>query len=382
NMLKLRTAYGEVGNEDVGGYYPWRATYENAQNAGEAGFIQSSLGNRDLKWEVSRSFDVAVEFALFNRLRGSIEFFNRYSDNLLFSVPLSYSTGHTNQDMNTGTMYNRGVEIELSGDILTTPDFTWDATVNATHYKNKVTKLPVDPYTSGVHKIEEGHSRYDFYLRQWRGVDPATGSSLYVVDPQYLESSESLVEVGGVTYTTDHQEALYDYCGNSIPKLSGGLTTNLKYRDFSLTMSFYFQVGGKMYDSGYAGLMSPGTSSLSYSTVHKDIMNRWQKPGDITDVPRISNGSDASSLYASSDRFLISSDMLELSNINFGYSIPKHINKVLGISSLRFYVSAENVFQITRRKGIYPRKTVGGYSSNMDVYLPARVFTVGMNLNF
>lgn len=382
NMLKLRTAYGEVGNDDVGGYYPWRATYENAQNAGEAGFIQSSLGNRDLKWEVSRSFDVAVEFALFNRLRGSIEFFNRYSDNLLFSVPLSYSTGHTNQDMNTGTMYNRGVEIELSGDILTTPDFTWDATVNATHYKNKVTKLPVDPYTSGVHKIEEGHSRYDFYLRQWRGVDPATGSSLYVVDPQYLESSESLVEVGGVTYTTDHQEALYDYCGNSIPKLSGGLTTNLKYRDFSLTMSFYFQVGGKMYDSGYAGLMSPGTSSLSYSTVHKDIMNRWQKPGDITDVPRISNGSDASSLYASSDRFLISSDMLELSNINFGYSIPKHINKVLGISSLRFYVSAENVFQITRRKGIYPRKTVGGYSSNMDVYLPARVFTVGMNLNF
>lgn len=382
NMLKLRTAYGEVGNDDIGSYYPWRATYENAANANEAGFIQASLGNRNLKWEVSRSFDVAVEFALLNRFRGSFEFFNRYSDNLLFSVPLSYSTGHTDQDMNAGTMYNRGFEFEFTADIIKTRKFSWDATINATHYKNKVTKLPVDPYNSGVHRIEEGHSRYEFYLRQWKGVDPATGSSLYKIDPQYLETSESLVTIGDNTYTTNHQEAIYEYCYNSIPKIMGGLTTNLKYRDFSLTMTFYYQLGGKMYDTGYSGLMSPGTSSLSYSTVHKDIMKRWQKPGDITDVPRISNGSDSSSLYASSTRFLISSDMLELTNVNLGYSLPKHINKILGVSSLRFYGSAENVFQLTKRRGIYPRKTVGGYSSNMDVYLPSRVFTIGMNLNF
>lgn len=382
NLLKLRASYGEVGNDDIGGYYPWRATYSNAQNAEEAGYIQSSLGNKNLKWEVSHSFDVALEFALFDNIRGSIEYFDRRSSNLLFSVPLSLSSGVESQDMNAGCMYNKGVEIEISADILNRQDFTWKVSANASHIKNRVTDLPVDPFISGRHKVEEGHSRYEFYLKQWIGVDPQTGSSLYLPNETALESSESLVDVDGITYTTDIDEALEDYCGDAMPKLTGGFSTNLMYKGFNLDLNFFYQLGGKMYDTAYSTLMSPGTGSLSYSNLHVDMLKRWQKPGDITDVPRISNGSDSNDLTGVSSRWLISSDMLELATINFGYTFPDNWISRFGLSALKLYFSAENVFQITKRQGIYPRKNISGYSSNGDVYLPSRVFTMGLNLTF
>jgi len=382
NLLKIRSAYGEVGNDDVGGYYPWRATYEKAQNADEPGYIQSSLGNRNLKWEVSRNFDIALEFVLWNRFRGTLEYFNRQSDNLLFSVPLSPSSGMQDQDMNTGSMYNRGIEFELTYDIFRRRDLQWSVTLNATHMKNKITKLPVDPFTSSHHRIQEGESRYNFYLRQWKGVDPATGNSYYVVDDKFRESSEALIEINGQTYTTNINEAEYAIVANAIPTFSGGLTTSASYKGFSLSLSFYYQLGGKMYDASYSSLMSPGTGSLSYQALHTDMLRRWQKPGDITDVPRISNGSDATNLTGASDRWLVSSDMLELTNINFGYTFPKGWTNFLGVSELRLYTSANNVFQITARKGIYPRKNVSGYSSNGDVYLPSKVFNFGLNVTF
>jgi outer membrane receptor protein involved in Fe transport len=383
NLLKLRSAYGEVGNDDIGGYYPWRATYEKSQNANESGYIQSSLGNVDLQWEVSRNFDVALEFGLWNRFRGTLEFFNRQSSNLLFSVPISPSSGMTSQDVNAGSMYNRGFEVELTYDILQNRDWQWSVTFNATSMKNKITKLPVEPYTSSLHRIQEGESRYNFYLRQWVGVDPATGNSLYVVDDQYLDTSESLVEIDGQTYTTKLDEAKYGIVGNAIPDITGGLTTQASYKGFSLSLSFYYQLGGKMYDTAYANLMSPSTGSLSYQALHVDMLRRWQQPGDVTDVPRISNnGNDATNLYGTSSRWLVSSDMLELTNINFGYTFPKKFTNRLGIQNIRLFTSANNVFSITARKGIYPRRNVSGYSSNGDVYLPSRVFNFGLDVTF
>lgn len=384
DLLKLRASYGEVGNDDVGGYYPWRATYEPAQNAGEAGYIQASLGNKNLKWEVSHNLDVALEASFLNRYTATVEFFNRQSSNLLFSVPLSPSTGMESQDMNAGTMYNRGVEIELGARIIEKKDFSWGVNFNGTHIKNRITKLPIDPFVDGVHKVEEGHSRYEFWLRQWAGVDPATGNSLYVPTEEALSESESLVTIDGVTYTTSRNEAEYDYAGESMPKFTGGLSTDLSYKGFSLALTFYYQLGGQMYDGTYAQLMAPGTGSLSYSTMHVDMLNRWQKPGDVTNVPRISNGSDATDLEAAtSTRWLISSNMLELTNINFGYTFSEQLIKPLGVQGLKLYFAADNVFQITKRKGTYPRMNAfSGYASNGDTYLPARVFTLGLNITF
>ena len=130
--------------------------------------------------------------------------------------------------------------------------------------------------------MEEGHSRYEFYLRQWAGVDPATGNSIYVPDPELTVESVDLVEVDGKTYTTNVNEAIYDWAGESTPKVSGGLNTNVSWKNLSLSLLFNFQLGGKMYDVGYSDLMTQPSGSASLtSNKHVDILNRWQKPGDF-----------------------------------------------------------------------------------------------------
>jgi TonB-linked SusC/RagA family outer membrane protein len=385
DLLKLRASYGEVGNDNLDSYYPWRATYEPAQNAAEAGYIQSTLGNRDLQWEVSRNVDVALEFSFLNhRFSGSVEWFNRQSSNLLFSVPLSPSTGVDAVDLNAGTMFNRGVEIDFTAQIIRNTDFQWMAGFNATYLKNEVTSLPVDPFVSSIFKIEEGHARYDYWLRQWKGVYAATGDCLYLPTEEAItDASANLVTVDGETYTTNIEEALYDYSGTASPKVSGGFSTSAAYKGVSLSLNFYYQLGGKMYDMAYSSLMSPVSSSLAYSALHEDILRRWQQEGDQTDVPRMANTGATSLNAANSTRWLISSNLLELANVNLSYDFPKKWMDRLDIGGLRIYAAADNVFQLTKRQGIYPRRNIfSGYSSNGDVYLPARVFTLGLNLTF
>jgi hypothetical protein len=287
------------------------------------------------------------------------------------------------------------VEFDINGKPVKTADFTWTVGLNATFLKNKITELPIEPYNDLPHRVEVGHSRYDFYLRQWAGVDPATGNSIYVPDPSFLEGyvpeegetapavSENLVEVNGKTYTTELDEALRDWSGSAMPKVSGGISTSFSWKGLTLSLLFNYQLGGQMYDSGYNTLMTEAYgSALPGSTRHVDILNRWQQPGDITNVPRIEFGN--ADLYAgSSTRWLISSDMLELANASLTYDIPRRWLRTYGVQGLRVYASGDNLLLFTKRQGIYPRKNIfSGYAGNADVYLPARVLSLGLNLTF
>ncbi len=376
--LKLRLSYGEVGNDNVGGYFPWVASYAPSNNATEAGYVQSSMGNKDLKWEVSRNFDVAVEFGFCNRLSGTLEFFTRKSSNLLFEIPLSPSTGFDSQDRNSGSMKNYGVEFQASLKILDASKWKWGIDFNGTYLKNKITSLPVDPFIdSNVFRIEEGYSRYEFYLKDWRGVDPATGNCIYAS----IEGAKNIVTVDGEEYTTSLSEAAYCYGGSGLPSFTGGFSTSLSYGNLSLTATLYYQLGGKAYDTAYSNLMTP--NQRSYNNLSVDILKRWQKAGDITKVPRLSDGSDATDLIGeNSTRWLVSSDMLELANVVLSYQLPKSFLRSFGISSLRVYASGENLLQITKRKGLFPRQNTSGYTNNGDTFAPARVFTAGVNLSF
>ncbi|GHT62214.1 SusC/RagA family TonB-linked outer membrane protein [Bacteroidia bacterium] len=386
DLLKLRVSYGEVGNDEIGSYYAWQASYEKSANGDEAGYIKERvLNNPSLQWEVSHSSDVALEFDLFkNRLSGTVEYFNRQSSNLLFSIPQPPSAALTSAYMNAGDMYNRGVEVDLHGKPIQTKDWVWNVGINATWLKNQITYLPVEPYNSGVHRIEEGHSRYEFYLRQWAGVDPATGNSIYVPTEAALESSTTLVEVDGKTYTTKVAEAIFDWSGVATPKVSGGITTGVTWKGISLNLLFSYQLGGKMYDSGYGDLMvGTSGSSLPGSNRHIDLLNRWQKPGDVTNVPRIEDFGNPDLNAGTSTRWLISSDMLELANVTLSYDFPKLLTRQFSVQGLRVYASGDNLLLFTKRQGIYPRKNIfSGYASNPDVYLPARVFTFGLNITF
>jgi len=380
DMLKIRTSYGYVGNDDLGSYYPWRSTYQTAQYGDEGGYIIGSLGNKDLKWEVSRNFDAAIEFEIFKKFRGSFEIYNRVSSNLLFSVPLTRSSGSSSEYQNAGTMYNRGFEFELAADWIKTKNWKFSTNFNLTYLKNKITKLPIDPFQSSYFKIEEGHSRYDFYVRQWEGVDPNTGNSLYLPDDP--TTAQYLVEVDGKQYTTNINEAKWDWEGCGLAPWTGGLNIHVAYKQLSLDMTWAFQLGGQMYDTSYYQLMYPNYNS-TYQNLSTDILKAWTQPGDITNVPRLADGDDATDLMAAgSTRWLISSNELDLANFILTYTFRKKQISKLGLSAAKIYVSGENMISFTKRQGLFPRFIQGGYTSNGDNYAPSRVFTAGVQISF
>lgn len=391
DMLKLRASYGLVGNDDVDSYYPWMATYVSRPNGTAPGYLQSSLGSTTLTWEESANFDAAVEFSLGNgAFAGTIEFFNRESSNLLFSVPQPLSSGVDDVDMNAGTMYNRGIEFTFDWRAVKTRDFQWNINGNVTWLKNRITSLPIDPYTSSPYKIEEGHSRYEFWLRQWEGVNPETGYSLFLADtgnPDFAFADDELISYNGKMCTENIEHAKWDWSGNAMPPFIGGFGTQLRWRNFTLGLDFYYQLGGIYSDSTYGSLMTTTTSSAGspgYHKLHVDILNRWQKAGDVTNVPKVSGTTDATNIDAgSSTRWLTSSNMLELTNVYLSYDMPAKALNALRIEGLKFYFSADNTFLLTPRRGMFPRRTTySGYDGNSNLYLPARTFSLGMKVNF
>lgn len=391
--LKLRLSYGETGNNNIlkgNGdpfYYPYQDLYDLNYNNGKlpAGGILKSKNqvNESVTWEVNKQTNIGLDFNIFNsKLSGSVEFFNRVSDNLLFNVPLSVSTGFTSVPQNIGSMYNRGVEVTLNSEILKMANgFSWDATLNATSFINKVTKMPVETpvIKYSTTRLEEGHSIYDYYLRKWEGVDPRDGSSLYAFDPAKGTFDEAgnpyaFRTINGQKYTTDHNYAAYDYFGSSIPKVSGGFTNRFNYKGFNLSVLLTYSLGGKTYDAAYQSLMSYSAGA----SLHPDILKSWQKPGDQTDVPRF-DATKSSQINATSSRWLISSNYLSLKNITLGYTVPSSLVGKIGVKGLSAYISGDNLGFICKRKGLNPQVSFGGTTNN--TYVTARIFTFGVNVN-
>jgi len=391
DLLKFRASYGLVGNDDVSGYYPWMAEYTKRPNGTAPGYMQTTLGSETLTWEESANLDIALEWNLFKgRFNGTLEFFNRQSSNLLFEIPLPKSAGITSKWMNAGTMYNRGVEFTFDVNVINRKNFNWNINGNVTYLRNKITYLPVDAYTSSPYKIEQGHPRYEFWLRQWMGVNPDNGYCLYEADvdnPDYVWADGELFEYKGVTVTENIEHAKYDWSGIAMPPFIGGLGMNFTLFRFTLTFDTLFQLGGRYYDSTYAALMSAYTGSSAapgYHKLHVDVLNRWQNPGDVTDTPRFTGTTDYKNTDAgSSTRWLTTSNMFELTNINLAYDLPVKACAAMGIKGLKFYVSGDNMLMISARQGMVPRRTTySGYDGNSDLYLPARTFSFGTKLNF
>ncbi|MBL7741251.1 MAG: SusC/RagA family TonB-linked outer membrane protein [Chitinophagaceae bacterium] len=385
DQLKLRGSYGSTGIEAGIGYYPYQGLYGLGFNNNSAGgVLQTALPNYDLTWEASNSLDVGIDFSLLKgRLSGSAEFFNRQSKDLIFDVPQPLSNGgatggNFSVATNIGSMYNRGFELQLIGEVFRGKDFGWTATLNATTFKNEVTKMPETPkeIISFPHQLAEGHSRYDFFLRDFYGVDPADGAALYRNVIAYSPANSRIF--GKDTVTTLYSNARQVYAGkSSIPDVYGSFANTFRYKDISLTVLFTYQLGGYAYDNGYAGLMGPG--SQYGGGQHVDILKRWQKAGDITNVPRMQND-QGTNFAGSSTRFLISATHLQLNSINLAYNLPKSFLSRIGADNARVFVSAENVYLFAKRKGMLVNQNFDGQNSN--TYPPARLVTAGVNINF
>lgn len=385
NDLRIRGSFGEVGNDshisNTGlNFYVNQPTYAlGYDNQSEGGIISNGIGAPDLKWEKNVQSDIALEFSTFkNRFSGSVEYYNRKTDGLIFEVPNPLSLGLDNRIENIGSMYNHGIEVSLNAMIVKTADFSWDFNVNASTIKNKITSLPQDEIINGTKKYAVGSSIYDYWLRDWYGVDAADGYALYVSDPKLIVAGDAEQRVvNGVNVTTNHTKALYHYAGSALPDLFGSFSNTFKYKGLELSLMFTYQLGGKTYDSNYASLMHTG--SQYGSALSADILDRWQKPGDITNVPRLDINRNTQS-SAASDRWLIDSDYLSFRQANLAYNLPKNLIDKLGIDNMKFFVNGENLILFTKKKGMDPTQNFNGTTQNR--FSPARIISLGLSLNF
>jgi hypothetical protein len=273
-------------------------------------------------------------------------------------------------------MYNRGVELQLSGDIVRSKDFTWNLITNWTMLKNKVTKLPgSQPIVSGTKRREEGYDFYQFWLRQYAGVDPSDGSALYVPDYTTTIAATAKRTVNGVEYVTVQSNALFDRSGSAIPDLTGSFTNTFSYKAFTLSALAVYQIGGKFYDSQYAGYMGATTYGGS---LHKDLLNAWTPSNTTSNIPRLDNGA-INNINAASTRWLIDASYFAIRNVSLSYILPKKLLGKIDISSARVFVTGENLGLFSKRKGLNPSESFDG--TNSTTYPQARILSVGLNVS-
>ena len=384
NMLKLKASFGQQGNDDlllpagksVGGsqknFYPWMDQYSvmGANGIFSDGTLFAK-GNKDITWETSTSYNVGLEFALFNnRLNGSAEYFARKSSDMLYNKPIAGSMGYTYIPMNVGSMTNSGFELDLSYQIFNRKNFSWDVNFNATFVKNKINELHPDlkgQLIDGSSIYEEGESMYRMYLVKYAGVDEETGKALYWAKDkdgkEYATANYSLAQTNKAG--TD----------NLMPKVYGGFGTSIEAYGFDASIQLSYQLGGQIYDSGYRFMMAGKGEGQNW---HKDIYNAWTPANTKTDVPRL-NAQD-SFTNALSDRWLISSNYLSINNITVGYTLPSNLVKKMFIEKLRVYFTADNVGLIAKRKGLDPRQSYT--TSTNSLYSPIRTISGGISLTF
>lgn len=378
DMLKFKISYGLQGNDNLmyeGGlyrnYYPYQDQYTLANSNGDFSTSLYYKGNKDITWETSHSFNTGFDFTFWGgKLSGSAEYFSRKTTDMLYFKPVSPSIGYSRMPMNVGSMVNRGIELDLNSTIIDTKNYTWAVNLNLTHFKNKVLKLAPElngQLIDGSRIYREGESMYQVYLPKYAGVNPETGESQWALMKP---------DADGNTITTSYSVASENRFGSGdiLPKVYGGFGTSFTAYGFDLSVSFAYQLGGRILDYTYRSLMSVEAKG---SAMHKDMLNAWTPENKNTDVPRL----NASDLYTNrlTDRFLTSSDYLSLQNITFGYTLPKQLTRKFQVDNIRLYFVADNVALWTARKGLDPRQ---GYVSADNVYSPIRTISGGISLSF
>jgi TonB-linked SusC/RagA family outer membrane protein len=379
DFLKLRVSFGQQGNDNIGNYYAYLDQF--TMSGADGVFSDATLaykGNKDLTWEKSNAFDVAIDFELWKgRLSGSIDYYNRTTKDMLYYKPVAVSNGYSSIPMNIGSMRNRGIEIDLHSKIINTRNIQWQLDFNISHNSNEILELSPDlngELIDGNRIYQEGKSMYQLYLVKYAGVDPANGMALYWAKD--ANGNEYATSDWSVARTSNRQAT-----GNLQSKFSGGIGTSLYAYGFDLSIQTSYQSGGKCYDYGYQGYMHNGGSADTGQSWHKDILKAWTPENPNTDVPRLA----ASDLYtdSSSDRWLVSSAYFAINNITLGYTLPKSWTRKLKIDSIRLYGSADNVALWSARKGLDPRTSViYGYGGYYSSYNALRTITGGIKLTF
>ena len=388
NMLKVKLSYGSQGNDAIGSYmYTDLYSVSNDGNDGIS-IMFGQKGNERITWETNANLNAGVEFGLWNdRLSGSVDVFYRKTTDMLFSVPVAPSMGYSSYYDNIGDMANTGIELVLNGDIVRTPNVVWSVNANLTWVKNEVLKLPesrkdrvVDGHAgfiSGSTFLAEGLPLNTLYIHEYLGVDPETGKSTW--NQHLLEKDEDgnitkdewekTTKYGDISSDPESKK-LYD---STLADVFGGFGTSLYAYGFDLSIAFDYQLGGTTIDGSYAGYMTNSTASSIGKNYHLDLLDAWTPQNPDSNIPRFQYADEYAG--ATSTRFLISTNYLNISNINVGYNFPAKWWKG-HIQNLRVYMACDNVWYWSARKGFDPRGTGTGQ------YSPIRTISGGVTVTF
>ena len=374
SALTLKASYGAQGNDNLGTYYASKGLYAIVSNLGENALFSDRIATPKLKWETNLNFNVGIDFSLWNnRVSGSFDFFQRRSKDLLYSRPVAPSLGYKSVDENVGALKNTGIELSLNGTLINTQDFIWKLGLNLTHYKNEVTELPLkDMPPSGVNKLAVGRSVYDFYTKEWAGVDPENGNPLWYMD--ILDKDDNVVGRG----TTSVYKDATDYFVNksSLPKVYGGFNTSFSYKGVELSAIFAYSVGGDIMNRDITMILHNGSSAgRAWS---KEILNRWTPENRYTDVPALATTTNNWTSY--STRFLQNNSYMRLKNLTLSYTLPKQLVSKASLSNVQVFVQSDNLFTIHRNQGLDPEQGITGLTYYR--YPAMRSFTGGINVTF
>ena len=368
--LKLRASYGVNGNLPSS-YYGYQSTYTTgAFYSGKPSLWESTLGNEELTWEKNYALNLGLDIGLFSRVNVSLDWYTRTTKDLLMSKQLNSISGFSSLLTNVGQMRNTGVELEVRSNNIKTKDFSWITAFNLSHNKNKILKLADLPwFVDGRYVRKEGYPFNTIYLREYAGVDPETGSALYYDNQQDENGNYTKNKV------TDPGQASPIPLKDITPTISGGFMNTFNYKFIDLSFNLSYSFGGYSYDNASYILQDDGYSVISNKSTEQ--RRRWQKPGDITDVPRFVYGNKKGGNYNSS-RAIHSTDHIRLKSLILGLNAPKAWLQKLGIGNARIYFSGTNLLTWAAYDQYDPEMSgvVGFYTP------PLKTYAFGLELKF
>ncbi len=373
SLLKFRVSWGKTGNANIGDFAS-RNLFTGTSYNQRPGIAPSQAGNTLLTWENVEQYNYGVDFGIINdRISGSVDYYVKNSDGLLFSVPLPGTSGQDVITRNIGVMQNSGIEFALNTDNVVRENFTWSTSFNLSQNRNEVKSLPNNgaDIITGQNIFREGQPISAFYMLEYAGVDPENGDALYFTNEEGGVSGET---------TNNPNDARRVVAGSPYPLWIGGLTNTMNFGGFDFNFTFQGEWGADIYNAG--GIYQSANGDY-FDNQSRDQLNRWQQPGDITDVPQArlfgANGT------VQSTRYLQNADFIRLRNLTFGYTIPTQVTENLKLETFRVYFTGFNLLTFTDYDGYDPEaRSDAGQGAGVDFYSPppARTYSVGVNINF
>lgn len=341
--LKIKASIGWTGNQNIDDFASLGLWNGGGVYNDQSGVLHTQLANPELKWETTRQWNVGLEGSFLNgRISFEVDVYNKYTYDLLLSTPIPGKTGFSSTYSNLGEMSNKGVEFQITTKNIQKKDFNWETSFNIAHNANLIERLPVSfsQYDRDWVRLEEGKPMYSFWLYKQLYVDPQTGNAVY----------DDVNDDSKIT-VADRQ-----IVGDAWPDFTGGLRNAFRWKNIDLSLFFYFSVGNDVFNMNRFFQEHGGMRGTNWGLL-KSQMDRWQKPGDVTDIPKAStlaNADGSSNNGFASSRFLEDGSFLRLRNVSLGYTFPKKLVTKAGIERLRIYVNATNLFTITGYSGADP----------------------------